>query len=102
MSDTSNLDREAVVFANYLAGLHEVGWSGDERLARLGYTIPLALYWGGTLPCEAAISLSGKSQLNVQAKYGRPADAVKPGWTALAEFALDRADEARYWIGQLG
>jgi len=22
-----------------------------------------------------------------------------PGWTRLAEFALERADEARYWIG---
>ena len=84
---------EAAVFEGYRAGLRDAGWSGDERLAWLGYCISLALYWGATLPC-AAVQLF-ESGMNVEAKYGRPAGAVLSGWSALAHLALDRADEAR-------
>jgi hypothetical protein len=94
------VELEAVVLEGYLAGLSNSGWSGDEDLVRMGYTISLALYWGGTLPCEAAISFSEKSKVNIEAKYGRPADVVKSGWTTLAEFALDRSDEAKYLINR--
>jgi hypothetical protein len=91
-------DLEGAVLAGYLAGLGEAGWSGDKRLARLGYLIALALYWGGTLPCEVASVQPGESKVNVELKYGRPVDALLPGWSLLAEFALQRAEEARYWI----
>jgi len=89
---------EKAVLTGYLAGLREAGWTGDERLARLGYLIALALYWGGTLPCEVASVQPGESKVNVELKYGRPVEDLLPGWTQLAEFALERADEARYWI----
>jgi hypothetical protein len=92
---------EAAVLEGYLAGLHVAGWSGDERLVRLGYLISLALYWGGTLPCEVALMQPGATKVNVEAKYGRPVEILLPGWTHLAEFALDRADEARYWMGRI-
>jgi len=92
-------EMEAVVLTGYLAGLREAGWDGDERLPRLGYLISLALYWGGTLPCEVALAQPGESKLNLEAKYGRSIETLLPGWTRLAEFALERADEARYWIG---
>ena len=89
---------EAAVLEGYLDGLREAGWSGEAWLARLGYLISLALYWGGTLPCEVALAQPEAGKVNVEAKYGRPIEACLPGWTQLAEFALDRADEARYWI----
>ena len=91
------VELETAVLDAYLAGLREAGWSGDDQLVRLGYNISLALWWGATLPCAAAIELEGPN-LNVEAKYGRPLEAVKPGWTLLSEFALDRADQARLWM----
>ena len=92
---------ESAVIEGYLVGLREAGWSGDERLARLGYLISLALYWGGTLACEVASAQPGATKVNVELKYGHPVEALLPGWTHLAEFALERADEARYWIRRI-
>jgi len=94
-------DLEAVALKGYLDGLREVGWTGDEHLPRLGYLLSLALYWGGTLPCEVALAQPGESKVNLEAKYGRSIETLLPGWTRLAEFALERADEARYWIEQV-
>ena len=92
---------ESAVLEGYLAGLREAGWTGGEQLARLGYLLALALYWGGTLPCEVASVQPGESKVNVVLKYGRPVEALLPGWTQLAEFVLQRAEEARYWIGRI-
>lgn len=91
---------EESVLEGYLAGLRDAGWQGDAQLVRVGYLIALTLYWGGTLPCAVAQAQPGETRLDVEAKYGRPLAAALPGWTQLAEFALDRADEARYWINQ--
>jgi hypothetical protein len=92
---------EASALEGYLAGLREAGWNGDIRLPRLGYLISLALYWGGTLPCEVALAQPGETKVNLDAKYNRPVEALLNGWTLLAEFALDRADEARHWIERI-
>ncbi len=86
----------------YQSGLRDAGWTGDFRLARLGYTISLALYWGATLANAAAQIQPGEARINVEAKYGRPLDEVLRGWVPLAELALDRADEAREEMGRLG
>jgi hypothetical protein len=94
---TDAAELEEAVLEGYLSGLRDTGWTGDERLARLGYTLSLALYWGGTLASEVA----RVQPENVEAKYGRPLEAVLKGWSALAEFALDRADESRYWMARL-
>ena len=63
----------------YLAGLRDAGSAGDERLARLGYLISLALYWGGTLPCEVASLQPGEAKVNVELKYGHPVEALLSG-----------------------
>jgi hypothetical protein len=88
-------DLERMIFAGYLAGLRHAGWAGDERLVRLGYTISVALRMGVTLPGWAAVMLDPASGVNVAAMYGRSAEEVLAGWVTLAEFSLDRADEAR-------
>ncbi len=95
------VELERAVLEGYLAGLRDAGWAGDERLARLGYLISLALYWGGTLPCEVASLQPGEAKVNVELKYGRPVEALLSGWTQLAEFTLQRAEEARDWIGRI-
>jgi hypothetical protein len=94
------VELESVVTEAYTSGLREAGWSGDEQFVRLGYTISLALWWGATLPCAAATQLGGPS-LNIEAKYGRPVESVLQGWKLLAEFFLDRADQARFLMKKL-
>lgn len=86
---------ETAVLDGYLEGLRQTGWDGNTELARLGYLIALSLYWGGTLPCEVALAQPGEGRVNIEAKYGRPVADILPGWRLLAEFALDRADQAR-------
>lgn len=86
---------ERTVFDGYLSGLRNAGWTGDERLVRLGYTACAALWMGATLPGWAAVMLDPASGVNVMAIYGRPAEEVLAGWVTLTEFLLDRADEAR-------
>ena len=34
---------DRTVFAGYIAGLRQAGWTGDERLARIGYTCAMTL-----------------------------------------------------------
>jgi hypothetical protein len=94
------VELENVVTEAYIAGLRDAGWAGDEQIAKLGYTISLALWWGATLPCAAAIQLGGPES-SIQAKFGRPVETVLQGWTQLSEFFLDRADQARYWMKKL-
>jgi hypothetical protein len=86
---------EAAVLDGYLGGLRQAGWQGDERLSRLGYLLSLALYWGGTLPHEVALQQPGETSVDPIAKFGSPLEKLISGWTLLAEFALDRADQAR-------
>jgi len=92
---------ERMIFDGYLAGLRHAGWAGDERLVRLGYTISVALRLGVTLPGWSAVMLDPASGVNVAAMYGRSAGEVLAGWVTLAEFSLDRADEARQWMAKL-
>jgi len=86
---------ETAVFASYVEGLRVTGWSGDERLVRLGYVSCTALWMGATLPGWAAIMLDPAAGIHVQAMYGHPAEEVLTAWVALTEFFMDRADEAR-------
>lgn len=95
-------ETEAAALQGYLAGLKDAGWGGDERLARLGYLLSATLWMGATLPGWAALMLAPEAGVNVQALYGRPADAVLEGWVMLTQFLLGRAEEARSLIAELG
>lgn len=99
LSDFEEVER--AVFQEYVAGLRAAGWTGDARLARLGYTACAALWMGVTLPGWAAVMLDPASGVNVKAMYGRPAEEVLSGWVTLTEFLLDRADEARMLMVRL-
>ncbi|MBI4927110.1 MAG: phosphotransferase [Anaerolineae bacterium] len=91
-------DLERAVLDGYQAGLRDAGCDGEEPLARLGYLLSLSLYWGGTLAHEVSMHQPGTARVDTFAKYGLPLEALLPGWTRLAGFALDRADEARAWL----
>lgn len=93
---------EALVLDGYLAGLREDGWSGDPELVRLGYLISAVLWMGATLPGWAAYFFPDDASFNSQRVHGRPAEVVLAGWVSLAEFLMERADEARSLIRGLG
>jgi hypothetical protein len=57
---------------------------------------------GAMLPGWAAVMLAPNSEFNVQAMFGHDAQAVLEGWVRIDEFCLERADEARGLIQQLG
>jgi hypothetical protein len=93
---------EAAVLSSYLAGIADNGVRIDPRLARLGYLIALSFEEGAVMPGWAATILPPESGLNVPAMYGHSVEEVLAGWMRLEAFCLDRADEARHLIRQLG
>ena len=40
---------ERIVYDNYILGLRQSGWSGDDKLVRLGFSASSALIWGVVL-----------------------------------------------------
>ena len=93
---------EAALLEGYLTGVSDNGIKVDARLARLGYLISLSLWMGLMLPGWAAVMLPQDSGVNVEAMFGHTAEDVLAGWVQLHEFCLNRADEARSLIGQIG
>ncbi len=91
-------DLESVALEGYAAGLADAGWSGDLRLVRLGYLIAALIWMGATLPGWTAYILGEGSNIDVQAMFGRSKDEVLRGWLVLAEFLMERAEEARSLI----
>ncbi|MGQ0604638.1 MAG: aminoglycoside phosphotransferase family protein [Anaerolineales bacterium] len=92
---------EATALDGYSEGLRDGGWIGDAQVVRLGYLLSAMLWMGATLPGWAAWMLPDESGINVQAMYGRSANAVLAGWVRLTEFLLERADEARQLMNKL-
>jgi hypothetical protein len=93
---------EAAILEGYLSGIADSGAVIDPRLVRLGYLLSLSFWWGASLAGWTAIMLPEDSGINVRAMYGHTAEEVLAGWVQLAEFYLDRVDEARSLIKQLG
>lgn len=91
---------EAAVLDGYLAGLQDGGWSGDPRLARLGYLLG-ATWRVAALPGWVPILLADKPEGEVLARYDRSVGEVLKGWVTLTEFLLGRVDEARWLMGKL-
>jgi hypothetical protein len=91
---------DSICLDSYLAGLREAGWSGDEQLIRLGYLISTSVWQAATLPGWAAMELSG-DEAHFLEKFGHSSEVVLPVWSKLAEYWLERADEARRLMRQL-
>jgi hypothetical protein len=89
-------DLEAAVFANYLDGLRETGWTGNPGQARLGYTISLGLHlvFIVLLAVVAGTQDAGFRQWAEQV-MGRPYPELLDRNARLLDFLLARTDEAR-------
>lgn len=86
----------------YLAGIGENGITIDPRQAELGYLIGLTFWMGLQLPGWAALMLAPDSGTDTQAMYGAIREEVLASWAKLDMFLLDRADEIRRLIRELG
>jgi hypothetical protein len=86
-----------LAFESYLAGLRDVGWPGDWRLARLGYSI------AGTIPL-AAIRWIREPELRAAASQalGRPSEEIIANEVSMHRYILDLADEARELLPLVG
>jgi hypothetical protein len=100
--DLADLPRvEAAVFNAYLSGLRDVGWNGDPDWVRLGYCAWFSMWAGATLPTLIAVWTSDQNIADIPKVYHREPEHLAIEWTALCEYALDRADEARQLMTRL-
>ncbi|HSR32989.1 MAG TPA: phosphotransferase [Anaerolineae bacterium] len=93
---------EEIVFEGYLEGLREVGWRGDPRQVRLGYTAASVRYLFGEVGRWLALILDESLHAAAEQRYGRPVgeafDSVARGRRPF----FSKLDEARDLMGILG
>jgi hypothetical protein len=100
------LDR--AVFAGYIAGLRDVGWRGDERLARLGYCCAMVLR--GLAGVEQDLNLLVNEdrhaqfrQMLAQKDRATAMENIADNFARVRRFRLIKmADEARQLLQDLG
>jgi hypothetical protein len=87
---------ETVVFDGYIQGLRDAGWNGDPKLVRLGYVASASLRFGllATWAPEI-VTLDKNDQMNWEAMFGQPIEAIVDNYVELRRFVLALADEAR-------
>jgi hypothetical protein len=93
IQEASALD--TLVFQNYLAGLRQAGWNGDETLVRFGYTAA-ATYFnavGGLV--FLPFVLEERYHPMAEQVFGYPLEQVLTQWASLQGFLLERSDEMR-------
>ena len=72
-----------IVFANYINGLREAGWQGDQRQARIGYTCGMTLR--GLAGVKQDIKLLTDSSNHDQLKQNHHSDSIED----IAQFFAD-------------
>jgi hypothetical protein len=96
-------DLDAACFANYVIGLRDAGWAGDDRLARLGFTADAALHMTvGALRQALPLVTDPALHLFGEDLFGCPLAKVVESWVALWEFQFALADEARALLPAVG
>jgi hypothetical protein len=100
-SEARSLD--AIAFEGYLQGLRELGWSGDERQVRFGFTASASLYVGlGATGGWLAWLLSDERHVAMTERaIGHPMDQILDHWARLQEYELDLGEEALKLLGEL-
>lgn len=99
-SGLSELD--AVVFQSYVQGLHEVGWSGNVDVARLGYVAWLAVYFGCIFPGWTAWWCAFENRAFALQICGLAEEELFWKLRPVLNYTLDCADEARLLMKKLG
>jgi hypothetical protein len=87
---------EPSVLAAYVRGLHEVGWSGDPRLVRLGFLGSVALRYGClTAGVMLLHALDPETRTAMEQRLGKRIVEILEFEVQLFAYALACADEAR-------
>jgi hypothetical protein len=84
----------ARAFAEYIEGLREAGWRGDEGIVRFAYAASSALYLGPVVPFWLARIGDPARREWIERKCRRDAHEVVRGWATLLDHLLGLADEA--------
>jgi hypothetical protein len=95
-------DLDDAVFPAYIAGLRDAGWTGDERLARLGYAGSLVMRYAlGTL--RAGLPMVATEELHpiLERNFGMPLATIIDTSRARNEWAFDLAAEVRRILATL-
>ena len=96
-------DLDAACFASYLEGLREAGWTGDERLVRLGFTVDAALRTTiGLLRVILPLVSEPARRPVVEDRFGYPLEEVVEAWAELWSFQFELAEEARALLRAVG
>ena len=86
---------DTTIFARYVAGLRSVGWQGDERLVRFGYTTTIALrILIGYLPDDLHTWLDDSRYASIEAQTGSPIGDFADQVASPVTWLVARAEEA--------
>ena len=101
-SETGTIGPEQLdepLFTEYVQGLMDAGWRGQEQLARLGYIASAALRYGCLTPAIILLhALDPTLREAMEGRHGRPIDALLEREAQRFSFALGLADQGRNLI----
>ena len=83
------------VFAGYVAGIRDAGWSGPEAVPRLGYAATAALQYGAFASTIVVGLATDPDRPRFEVAVGATLEAVLERHAAVQPFVLGLADEVR-------
>ena len=90
---------DEMLFGEYVAGLHDVGWQGDARSVRFAYAAHAALR--NAFNAVGTLAPTDAQRAAAQQTYGHTWEELAERRAELRPFLLDRAAEARRLIETL-
>jgi hypothetical protein len=89
--DPAEIDQlEATTFNHYVAGLRDVGWHGDERTVRIGYTIGSAFRNATPLGIDSV--LDPEQRAGIAQVSGKPLEQCLDRWAEVNHRVLRNLD----------
>jgi hypothetical protein len=88
-------DLDALAFDAYVEGLHDAGWRGDPRLARIGCSATMALRFGPLLGIVGLVTADARQRPVFEQAFGDTLENVLDRYAEVQHFVFDKADEAR-------
>lgn len=92
---------DLLMYNQYLAGLHDSGWVGDARQARLGFTIAFACKYIEGLMLASTFLIDPDQRIFTEQVFKHPYAEIIVQFGALFRFALAATDEARQIMKEL-
>jgi hypothetical protein len=96
VSGATHQELAEAALAEYMTGLRDVGWTGDEILVRLGFLSTAALlYTVGAVGLTLTIVGDSSHYAAVEQSMGRSMAEAVAGWNELWPFQIDLVEQAR-------